>query len=290
MASLVLAVNAKFEIYKDERRTTLRKLSYLLLPALVLLDLATTPMVAQQTATVSMSSYGSGANLAGFYTSPYTGTIDGGPVIDVICDDFADNSYVPEEWTAYVTPMSSLTSGTTDTDLNWVNTPGATITVDGQTLDQSQAYSVAAVLAIEILESPSASQAQEDLSYALWGLFYPTGTSSDPGAFTALIDAGDLTDLSNAETYLNNAVTYVLNPANSATVQADVDEATIYSYDPSANPDGPVCGNGPCASSPPQELITISAPEASTPVLLAVDILGFIALIGFLRKRLARNI
>jgi hypothetical protein len=275
-----------------EKGNTVHKSFYAILAALALLILTVCPMGAQETATLYVNSAGSGANLAGVFTSPYTGTVNGGPTIDVICDDFADNSYVPETWTAFVTPMSSLTSGTTDTDLRWLNTTGATMTEDSQTLNQTQAYEVAAVLAIEIVQAPSGSQAQEDLSYALWGLFYPTGVPDNTGAFTWLANAGDTTDLANAENYIDNAVNFVLNPSNSAQVQADVNSATIYSYDPAANPNGPVCGSGACVTSPPQELITITpiaASEASTPILLAVDLLGFIALMGFLRKRMARN-
>jgi hypothetical protein len=270
----------------------MQKSWYVIVAPLALVLLATTPLMAQDPVTVNLNGLGSGSILAEAYTSPYTGTINGGPTIDVICDDFADNSYDPEEWTAYATQLSSLTSGTPDTTLRWLGN-GSTITVDGHTLDQAQAYTVAAVLAVDLLASAPGSEAQEDLSYAMWGLFDPTGTSSDPGAFTWLSDYKDTTDLNNAETYLNNAVTYVFNSANASQVQADVNAVTIYSYDPSANPDGPSCGGKPCPASPPQELITVTtvrASEASTPVLLAVDLLGFMALLRFLRKRISRSI
>jgi hypothetical protein len=228
----------------------------------------TSPLVAQQPVTFSLNSLGSGSTLAGIYTSPYTGEINGGSTINVICDDFIDNSYVPEQWTAYATQLSTLTSGTPDTELNWLGN-GSTITVNGKTLNQAQAYTVAAVLAVDILTSSPGSQAQEDYSYALWGLFDPSGAS---GAFTQLNNAGDTTDLTKAEAYLNQAVSYVSNSANAAQVQADVDAVTIYSYDPGANPNGPSCSGGPCASSPPQEFIAVTAPEASTLVLLALGL------------------
>jgi hypothetical protein len=267
--------------------------SWYVIVALALL--ATTALLAQEPVTFNLNSLGSGSTLASAYTSPYTGSINGGPTIDVICDDFADNTFDPEEWTAYETQLSSLTSGTPDSTLKWLGN-GSTITVDGQNLNQFQAYSVAAVLAVELLASSPGSQLQEDLSYAMWGLFDPTGTSSDPGAFTWLGDNGDTTDLSNAVAELNNAVSYVLNPANASQVQADDNAVTIYTYDASANPDGPSCSGGPCPTSPPQEMIsvgtvgTVTAPEASTLVLLAVDLLGFMALVRFLRKRTARTI
>jgi len=246
--------------------------------------LATGPLAAlPPTAAFALNSAGSGANLAGVYTSPYTGTINGGPTINVICDDFADNSYVPESWTAYVTPLSSLTPGTADGTLRWLNTPGSTISLDGHTLNQAQAYAVAAVLAVDILQSPTGSQLQEDYSFAMWGLFDPTGTLADPGAFTQLINYGDLGDLVNATNELNAAVTYVFNSSNAAAVAADVNAVTIYSFDPVS---APSCGGSACPTAPPQEFITVNMVEPPSPALLGFDLLAVAGLIVFVRRRL----
>src|SRR5579862_563376 len=101
----------------------MQKQWYLIIFAVALIVLGTGPLAAAPpTTTFNLTSVGSGANLAGVYTSPYAGTVTpGGPTIPVICDDFIDDSYVPETWTAYVTSLSSLTSGTTDSFLRWVN-------------------------------------------------------------------------------------------------------------------------------------------------------------------------
>ena len=228
-----------------------------------------------------------GANLAGVYTSPYLGQVNypTSAVVPVICDDFADNSYVPEEWTAYVTSLSTVTSGPTDTYLKW----GTSGSVSGSdpalswTLTQAQAYDVAAILAIDILQSSGSSQ--QDYSFALWGLFDSTDAFAQLNGFSG--------DQTNAENYLNTAITDVENNSiNGGSISSYLGNyhVTIYSYDAAGNPSGPSCGGGPCPSSPPQEFITVTTPEASTPIQLAVDLLGFVALVGFLRKRVSQSI
>jgi hypothetical protein len=266
---------------------TLNKSWYLVAAGVAALLVATGPLGAQ--VTFDLTGVGSGTVLDGIYTSPYTATINGVPQINAICDDFSDESYNPEDWTADVTSVSSLGS-TVDSTLMWGGASG-NVTIgsnhDSWTLTQVQAYDVAAVLANEIVSAPAGSQYQQDLSYALWGLFDPDGTATNPwGAFNYLTGTGFSTDAGNALTYLENAITYTFLPANSVQVQADINGATIYSYAGGATcPDSP---GGVCANIPPQEFITV--PEASTPVLLAVDLLGFMALVGFLRKRMARSI
>jgi len=274
-------------------RHTMQKSWYMVVAALALMLLATGPLAAlpPSTATFALNSAGSGANLAGVYTSPYTGTINGGSTINVICDDFADDSYVPESWTAYVTSLSSLTSGTADTYLKWLNTAGSSITVDGQTLNQATAYAVAAVLSVEILGSITGSAAQEDYSFALWGLFDPTGVPGDPsdaGAFGQLANYGLTTDENNAKAYLNSAVTYVTSGAHTAEVAVDVKAVTIYSFDPNPLTGGgpPSCSGNPCPTAPPQEFITVSMVEPPSPALLGLDLLSVAGLIFFVRRRM----
>jgi len=275
-------------------RRMLERSLYVIVAALALVLLTTNPLAATPTVTFDLNSPGSGANLAGVYTSPYTGTVNGGPTIPVICDDFADESYVPETWTAYVTSgssVSSLTPGTAGDQLNWLNNAGSTITVNGTTLNQAQAYAVAAVLAVDIMQSSGA--AQEYYSYAMWGLFDPCGSGTlgstgcttpgspaDPGAFGQLV--GYTTALNNAITDLNNAVSYASNSANAALVQADVNATTIYSFDASAGIPTGACG-GPCPK--PQEFITVNMAEAPAPALLGMDLLGLAGLILIARRR-----
>src|SRR5271163_2380421 len=94
---------------------TLQKSSYLILAGVALMILATPLLAAQPpTTTFFLDDPGpTGANLAGVYTSPYLGQVNypTSAVVPVICDDFADESFVPEEWTAYVTTLPQVVSG-----------------------------------------------------------------------------------------------------------------------------------------------------------------------------------
>jgi hypothetical protein len=249
---------------------------YLIVVALALMVLATGPLAAAPppTVTFNLTGVGSGANLGGVYTSPYAGNINGGSTMSVICDDFADDSYVPETWTAYQSSLSSIVSGasgTPDPYLKWLNTPLSTVTVDGVNLTQAEAYTVAAVLAVDILNAPTMSEQQEDLSYSLWELF-------DYSDASAALN-GNTTDQTNALSYLNAAVTFAFNSVNAAQVQADVNATTIYSYDTGATG---ACG-GPCTA--PQEFIAVNMAEPASPALLALDLLAVGGLILFTRRR-----
>lgn len=192
----------------------------------------------------------------------------------------------PESWTAYVTSLSSVTSGTDPytSDLKWQGSTYAS------TLSHSLAYEAAAILSIEILQGPTGSTQQKDLSFALWGLFdpYGNGVSGDAGAFGQLSAYGDTSDKAAAIADLNAAIgdlTTGINGMSVATYLSNYN-VTIYSYDAAAG--APSCGGKPCPSAPPQEFITVSTPEASTPVLFAGDLLGLVGLMGFLRKRASR--
>jgi hypothetical protein len=117
-------------------KNVLQKL--LLVAAVALLSLAP----ASFADTASMSLTGAGSNgMAGVLIGPYTANINGVST-PVICDDYGDESYIPETWTADVTTASN-TGGTRNTS-KW----GLTST------QQTQDYAVAAYLANELLAAP----------------------------------------------------------------------------------------------------------------------------------------
>ncbi len=235
-----------------------------------------------------------GYTLAGAYTSPYLAEIGGSSVgTNVICDDFWDESFIPEEWTAYVTQLSQVPAGSDTTDnvpsaaagddttLKW---SGATVTLSGEptlTLNQQQAYETAALLTIDILDvSPMGAGAAID-SYAMWGLFDPNGNGnpSDLGAFGTLANAGLTTDLSEAQSILYQAASAVENEGVAALNGAT---ATIYSFDS--------CISSVCSSSnPPQEFIVVNTPEPSSIAILAADLLAVAAIAFFFRRRMVRK-
>jgi len=273
----------------------MRKSGYVIVGVFTLVLLTSGTLIAQpSTATFNLTGLSSGTQLlAGEDTSPYVGNVNGGPSMDVICDDIADNAVIPEQWTAYSTSLSSLTSSTTDPYLMFgtSGTVTGTDSVTGTwTLTQTQAYEVAALLAINILNTTGSMEA--DYSYALWGLFDAYGNGvvpGDVGAFGQLEGYGKTNDENYAETYLNSAIVDVQNGMVGTSALGSYlsnYNVTIYSYD--SNGSAPTCGVGVSCPPPPQEFITV--PEASTPILLAVDLLGFMALVGFLRKRVSQSI
>ncbi len=254
----------------------------------------------QPTVSFSLSGTGIGGSLDGVYTSPYQGTISGiTGTVPVICDDFANNSYVPENWTAYVTSLSSINTGTdTPGDLLWNNAKSGG-TVDGSSWDlgnQQTAYDVAAYLAIEIMNCGTTatpyvpgctlpSAASEDLSYALWELFDATGASSMN--LPALSDnvkswlSGDSSTLSAATGYVESAINAVcatgcttvggVTTVNSNTTVSALTgwSVNIYSVDPPpggpyGGTGGPITCSGTCSATPPQEFITVSAASGMT--------------------------
>ena len=229
-------------------------------------------------------------SLAYVCTSPYVAEVGGSSVsTNVICDDFFDESFVPEDWNAYVATMSP-SSYTITNGSNLLYT-GATVTNPNNTsqtltLNQQQAYETAALLAEDILAINPPSQLSAALdSYALWGLFDPTGSQVDSpnnlGAFTWLDYYGvSSTEITSAETVLWDAAETILSPTGTAAL--DGATVTIYSYDS--------CISGPCTSTRPQEFIVVSnMPEPPSVAMLGADLLAVAGLFFFFRRRLDRN-
>jgi hypothetical protein len=207
--------------------------------------------------------------MGGVYTSPYTATIAGVAGVKVICDDFFDDSYIPETWTTYVTNLTDLT-----TNSSLVKFQGSNYgTAVGVSLSQTQAYATAAVLAQELMaqnQSTTAGQtAAGELSFAMWGLF-------DSAAFNSISGS----NLTNAKNDLKSAASYVTTNNLTASSFSNV---TLYSY----NGGGTTCNGGTCPP-PPQEFVVVNMPEPSTIALFALDLSAVAGLFVFIRRRAAR--
>lgn len=262
-------------------------------------------------ALIDLTGTNNGANNAGVYTSPYTGTITpylGTAVPTVmICDDYYDNSYLGESWVANVTQASTLTS------------PSGTVLYDGSDslygnaiggISQAQEYTAVAYMATQIAdiysEELTASSSQKSTleteagnwGFALWDFTNTgVGNGSDPPSNSCVpgetasyclsnSDNTVLSGLSGGTTEVTTVMGYI---SQALTVTADQTPAnysnvTIYSY----AGEGTSC-SGNCPP-PPQEFVTVSMDEPSMPLLLGFYGICAIGLGFAFRRRIANKL
>ncbi len=206
--------------------------------------------------TASMTLTGPGTNgaLGNVYVGPYQGTINGVST-QIICDDFYDDSFLNESWTATVSSFSDLSH----------TKYGAT------NLTQ---YDQAAWLTLQLLNTsttcPAAANCAGDIQFAIWQVF-DNGGSNQP--FSLL--SGN--NLSNARYWLQQAQSQSYTTGQFS---------NFSSYTPIWTPS---CGGSPCPASPPQEFFAVSTPEPPEVPLLAVDLSGVCALLLLLRRYRQRH-
>jgi hypothetical protein len=175
------------------------------------------PTALADTAGMLLTGAGNNGSLGGVDIGPYTATINGVST-SVICDDYDDESYVNETWTANVTTLSSL-GGT-----KWVDLGNST-----------SLYEEAAWLSIKLL-SAGPGQAG-DIQFAIWALFEPNAlnglSAGDQADVWCWIDAAEAQTFSSGE--FSNVLIYTANMT-----------------DPIR------CDGNYCANTPPQEFIVVT--------------------------------
>jgi hypothetical protein len=171
-----------------------------------------------------------GTNISGgVYIGPYTATIDG-KSFQVICDDFASETYLYESWNA-------STSMLTDYSGKFAS---KTPTVAGMTLTSQQGYDMAGWLAQQLFDNASNFSTAADIQFALWSVF----SNQVP------------TLSSGSQAWLNLAKTHINDTSGLGNLEL-------------FTPVGNGCLSGPCPSWPPQEFIVRAVPEPATVLLLA---------------------
>jgi len=209
---------------------------------------------AQQTASMTLTSGGTNV-LDGVYVDTYTVSINGVST-QVICDDYRDDSYIGESWTANVANFSNL-SGTQNTT-EW-----------GLGAKATQDYNEAAWLTLQMLSTTNKMTAGE-IQFAIWGVF-------DPSAIPNLTSYNS-NDGAAAQRWLNNA-------ASQTWTQNEFSQFSVYS----ANTSDPItCNGGPCPNSPPQEFLAVA--ESPFVITLGADLLGLALAALIFRRRLVRAI
>ncbi len=198
-------------------------------------------------ADVVMTLTGAGNNPAyNVYIGPYTATVNSVSA-PVICDDFADDSFLNESWNASVTNLETVATGAPKFSTGTGN------------------YSEAAWLTLQLLGASNNSQAAA-IQYAIWDLFDPSQVSSYLSGFSG--GTTFLKDSSNAD-----GVQYWLNLAAGSSLSSS-QLADFLIYTPTSCISG--CLNGKL----PQEFITYT-PEPSTILML---LMGITALLWFKRR------
>ena len=196
---------------------------------------------------MKLTGVGQGNVMAGVYTSPYTGTIDGTPTT-IICDDFADDSFLNESWSANVSTVANL---------------GATKWGSNQ-----QQYDAAAALSIQLLGTSSQIQ-MGYISYAIWDIFDNAGVQSWLGSSNPIYTtAYNMAQAALSQTYAAGSFSNVL----------------IYTAIPGT---ATGCPGGPCPVNSPQEFLVVKTAEPSAQALFAVYLSSLVGLIFFFRKRVA---
>jgi hypothetical protein len=188
----------------------------------------------QGSVSIHMNSGGPYA-MNGVDVGPYSATVNGQST-QIICDDFADNTYLNESWTANVTNFTNV--GTS-------NVPMWTSKTNSSTL-----YADAAWLATQMFVSANQNTNTEGyLAYALWSLF-------NPNALTGLSSS----QLAGVEAWLSK-IPAGLTPS---------EFANFFIYTPDLTK-SITCGTGSCPTAPPQEFLGfIAAPEGGAALLYLV--------------------
>lgn len=213
--------------------------------------------------TASMTLTSPGINIMdGVYVDPYYATVDGVPNTLVICDDYADDTYQNESWTANVYGISNVAQ--TMNTINW----------DLTAAQQAQKYNEAAYLTTELLAAFQSNNtiAAGELSFAVWGVFDPTAIPS--------LTAWSSKYGSAAQSYLSAAEAQTYTPGEFSNV-------LVYSpntSDPITCPTGDTCG----PTAPPQEFLVVRTPEPPVPFVWMFDLLALGAVAFLWRRYLVR--
>jgi len=263
-------------------KSLLRKYWYLTVVAL----LCCAPMAFGQSLTLQ-SGVTSNPSEAGIYTGayPFTLTSNGAQSNIVgVCDDFADEIYIGEQWTVNVNTFTNIGSTALGAPM-W-----GTLTGTGYT--PGQLYQQAAWLVEQMNANVGNSAVVSAISYAIWQVFDPPGNSDTSFQW---LTANDPSALGAAQSWLT--------AAELASNYGSVNAANFEILTPtSTNPTAPfsnagassvvsgTCTSGVTCGQPQEFIVEIQTPETSAGILFGADMLGLLGLAIVFRRRLLRPI
>ena len=224
-----------------------RKIRPVLIQAMLLavIMFATAAYSHADTVSLTLVNVSPGYNDGTYYTYPYNFSINGSSILTpMLCDDFVDDIYIGETWTATVSTLDNIVA-------NGQMIPVAGSLAFGQT--KLKAYLEAAYLYDKLYESLDATSSV-NINHAIWALFSATPYNASSAALFAEANANtnesDTSSLSDIMFFTPVAGTQTLN--------------------------GQPVTSGPNGGRP-QEFIG-KVPEVSSMVLLGFGLLGVVGL------------
>jgi hypothetical protein len=198
----------------------------------------------------------------------------------VVCDDFADDSYIGEAWTADVTNLSNLSS------------PNATVLWQGTTWQGHDANPstgihgggnpLGEIAAGRLVQSHASGGVRlRDMA-----LTYPSYLPAAKGP-SSYLDASTWTTVKNL---VDTAVSDVTGAGSTINLN-DFSTVTIYSYDAVASKiAGQPTGCGGTCPPPPQEFLIVGMAEPSMPLSLLGYVSALAGLVFVFRKHVIRRV
>lgn len=193
-----------------------------------------------------------GQSYDGIYVSPYYASVGGGASTPVICDDFADESYVNSTWNASVTSFSNVNSSNTSWGLAGANTA---------------LYGAVGYLTNLVLSAAPGTTTQIIDTFALWAVFDPKGVeqylASHPVTSGPLTTAALCSDIFGTSGCTSSTAVAggLLYTAENSGFTAGQFNLVVISPDITGTTKLCTAESGNC---PAQEFIGLSVPEGGT--------------------------
>jgi len=238
------------------------------LPAIAVLLFASTSFGYNAGSSVSVTFVSGGPypGYGGVLVDPYSADVGpvGGPAVltTVQCDDWQDEVYDGETWTATVTNVSGLAGGTP-------------LFKGNSTYSTQQVYDAVAYLASEVLQSARISDTagEANYSYAMWYLTCQYTQSPQTNCTSDVLS----NDSANQATIISLA-NYALN---NATTASGLGWQIL-------TPSSPGVLNGVTEQKAPQEFL-IYTPEPASAALAGIGVLGLLGFALVFRRRLVSS-
>jgi len=177
----------------------------------------------------------------------------------VICDDWSNNSYLGESWTATITNAANVASGA----------PMFGNNSQGQAL-----YNEVAWLGAQLLADPTNTTEQTEISFAMWDLTYGQNNTTEETTSPLQYLSENLAGGTSNSEYI--ATTNLISTAQSSESNYNSAGWQILTPIPGTQ--------SPGSDGTPQEFL-VYTPEPSQAAILGADLLLFVAAVFILRRR-----